>query len=258
MLLGGRLAGPARPAGPRLGPPLHGFHTFARPSWPTGRGKCSCVATGSRTRSGRTPSMRAISGVPTSEGTAPSVWRTSTPARGQSGRPAPALARSTARTAAARARAGTTLHELGHALDGLGIGRGVEWKRTARERLGLRRAMAGRQRYVLAAIAPQIRAEVVRLIAALVDGRNPDSAAVARARADPCRSVKMMRLPSSVSFSLAKASSSKDQDSERSSRVSPVMAWRYSLPIHLGASASSTREASFARSILWRWAAQRR
>jgi hypothetical protein len=55
---------------------------------------------------------------------------------------------------------------LGHVLPGLGTGHSAEWKRAC-ERLGLRRAMAAGQRYALAAIAPDIRTEVVRLSAAV-------------------------------------------------------------------------------------------
>jgi hypothetical protein len=65
---------------------------------------------------------------------------------------------------------GSRCTSWGHVLAGVGAGHGAEWKRAC-ERLGLRRAMAAGQHYVLAAIAPEIRAEVVRLIVALVDGR---------------------------------------------------------------------------------------
>ena len=80
--------------------------------------------------------------------------------------------------------AGTTLHELGHVLAGMGVGHGAGWKRAC-ERLGLRRAVAAGQRYLLAAIAPEIRTEIVALIAGLVDGRPAFLAAISPVRVAP-------------------------------------------------------------------------
>ena len=65
--------------------------------------------------------------------------------------------------------AGTTLHELGHVLAGWGAGHGADWKRAC-DRLGLRRALAAGQCYLLASMAPDIRAEVAQLVEGLVDG----------------------------------------------------------------------------------------
>jgi hypothetical protein len=85
--------------------------------------------------------------------------------------------------------AGTTLHELGHVLAGWGAGHGAGWKKAC-GRLGLRRAVAAGQAYCLAAIAPEIRSEVVRLIGGLVDGRPAFLAAISPVRvattAKPC------------------------------------------------------------------------
>lgn len=64
--------------------------------------------------------------------------------------------------------AGTTIHELGHALAGWGAGHGSEWKRGA-DRLGLRRAKAAGMRYTLAALDPIVRTQVAA-IAETVDG----------------------------------------------------------------------------------------
>lgn len=52
--------------------------------------------------------------------------------------------------------AGTTLHELGHALAGFEAGHGKGWKEAC-ARLGLRRALAAGQSYGLAAFAPDVR-----------------------------------------------------------------------------------------------------
>ncbi|MGH2719764.1 MAG: hypothetical protein ACRDJU_14470 [Actinomycetota bacterium] len=80
--------------------------------------------------------------------------------------------------------AGTTIHELGHVLAGMGVGHGKGWKQAC-ERLGLRCALAAGQGYVLAAIAPEIRAEVVRLVDGLVDGRPAFLAAISPIRVAP-------------------------------------------------------------------------
>lgn len=80
--------------------------------------------------------------------------------------------------------AGTTIHELAHVLAGPGAGHGAEWKRAC-ERLGLRRAMAAGQRYLLASIAPEIRAEVARLVEGLVDGHPAFLAALSPVRVAP-------------------------------------------------------------------------
>jgi hypothetical protein len=80
--------------------------------------------------------------------------------------------------------AGTTIHELGHVLAGWDAGHGPGWKKAC-ERLGLRRAVASGQRYLLASMAPEIRCEVVRLIAGLVDGRPAFLAALSPLRVTP-------------------------------------------------------------------------
>lgn len=64
--------------------------------------------------------------------------------------------------------AGTTIHELAHALAGYAAGHGPEWK-AACDRLGLRRAMAAGMRYNLANFHPAIRAKLAELFA-LADG----------------------------------------------------------------------------------------
>jgi hypothetical protein len=61
--------------------------------------------------------------------------------------------------------AGTTLHELGHVLTGWGASHGPESKRAC-ECLGLRRALAAGQCYLMASMAPGIQAEVARLVEA--------------------------------------------------------------------------------------------
>ena len=80
--------------------------------------------------------------------------------------------------------AGTTIHELGHVLAGMGVGHGRGWKRAC-ERLGLRCALAAGQRYVLAALAPEIRSEVARLVAGMVDGQPAFRAAISPVRVAP-------------------------------------------------------------------------
>ena len=80
--------------------------------------------------------------------------------------------------------AGTTIHELGHVLAGWKAGHGPGWK-SACERLGLRRAVAAGQRYLLASMAPEIRTEVVGLIAGLTDGRPAFLAALSPLRVAP-------------------------------------------------------------------------
>jgi hypothetical protein len=64
--------------------------------------------------------------------------------------------------------AGTTIHELAHALAGYGAGHGPEWKACC-DRLGLRLAMAAGHRYNLASFHPAIRARLAALFA-LADG----------------------------------------------------------------------------------------
>lgn len=66
--------------------------------------------------------------------------------------------------------AGTTIHELGHVLAGWEAGHGADWKKAA-ERLGLRKAEAAGQRYLLAGIDPKIREAVHTLASDLGDGR---------------------------------------------------------------------------------------
>lgn len=56
----------------------------------------------------------------------------------------------------------TTIHELGHVLTGPGHGHNVAWK-AACKALGLRRALAGGQAYMLAALTPDIRHAVAAL-----------------------------------------------------------------------------------------------
>jgi hypothetical protein len=80
--------------------------------------------------------------------------------------------------------AGTTLHELAHVLAGWEAGHGPDWKKAC-ERLGLRRALAGGQCYLLAAMAPEIRTEVVGLVAGLVDGHPAFMAALSPVRVAP-------------------------------------------------------------------------
>lgn len=58
--------------------------------------------------------------------------------------------------------AGTTIHELGHVLAGFEAGHGKKWK-DACKRLGLRRALAAGQTYMLAYFAPDIRNLIAQL-----------------------------------------------------------------------------------------------
>lgn len=58
--------------------------------------------------------------------------------------------------------AGTTIHEYGHALAGMGTGHGKEWK-DACERLGLRRIKAAGTEYMPAMFSPEIRERIARL-----------------------------------------------------------------------------------------------
>ena len=67
--------------------------------------------------------------------------------------------------------AGTTLHELGHVLAGLGAGHSKVWK-CACEGLGLRRIEAAGTKYQFAMFAPDIRSDVARLIDQL-EGAKP-------------------------------------------------------------------------------------
>lgn len=69
--------------------------------------------------------------------------------------------------------AGTTLHELGHVLAGIGKGHGPEWK-AACERLGLQFVRAAGTRYSPACFAPDVRLAIGALPAP-TDGK-PQSA----------------------------------------------------------------------------------
>lgn len=71
-----------------------------------------------------------------------------------------------------------------HVLAGWGSGHGPTWKQAC-ERLGLRRALAAGQCYLLASIAPEIRAEVARLAAALIDGHPAFLAALSPVKVAP-------------------------------------------------------------------------
>lgn len=66
--------------------------------------------------------------------------------------------------------AGTTLHELGHVLAGVGSGHDKGWKEAC-ERLGLRRVMAAGTQYRMSMFDPKIRTQVARLIDRLNDGK---------------------------------------------------------------------------------------
>lgn len=68
--------------------------------------------------------------------------------------------------------AGTTIHELGHALAEWGAGHGNEWKAAA-DRLGLRKAKAAGMRYTLAALEPKVRAEVAGIAEGLAHDGTP-------------------------------------------------------------------------------------
>jgi hypothetical protein len=58
--------------------------------------------------------------------------------------------------------AGTTLHELGHVLAGIGKGHGKNWKEAC-ERLGLRFVRAAGTKYSFACFAPDIRMAIAAL-----------------------------------------------------------------------------------------------
>jgi hypothetical protein len=58
--------------------------------------------------------------------------------------------------------AGTTIHELGHALAGWQAGHGPDWK-AACERLGLRKAKAAGMRYSFAALEPSLRNAILQI-----------------------------------------------------------------------------------------------
>lgn len=58
--------------------------------------------------------------------------------------------------------AGTTIHELGHVLAGMGTGHGANWK-AACERLGLRQFQAAGTSYSMDSFAPEIRAAIAAL-----------------------------------------------------------------------------------------------
>jgi hypothetical protein len=65
--------------------------------------------------------------------------------------------------------AGTTLHELGHVLAGMGTGHGRDWK-AACAKLGLTSVQAAGTRYSLACFAPDIR-EAIAALPQPTDGR---------------------------------------------------------------------------------------
>jgi hypothetical protein len=65
--------------------------------------------------------------------------------------------------------AGTTLHELGHVLAGMGKGHGKGWQESC-ERLGLQFVRAAGTRYSLACFAPNIR-EAIAALPQPTDGR---------------------------------------------------------------------------------------
>jgi len=65
--------------------------------------------------------------------------------------------------------AGTTIHELGHVLAGMGAGHGKGWKESC-ERLGLRRAAAAGQIYRLAQIDRIVRERVWTIAKSMDDG----------------------------------------------------------------------------------------
>ena len=84
--------------------------------------------------------------------------------------------------------AGTTLHELGHVLAGLGAGHSKVWK-CACEGLGLRRIEAAGTNYQLAMFAADIREKVAGLIDKL-EGAKPVNgvygAPISQAKPKPC------------------------------------------------------------------------
>lgn len=59
--------------------------------------------------------------------------------------------------------AGTTIHELGHVLAGMGAGHSNDWK-CACERLGLRRPKAAGNKYTMSQFAPIVRLAIAALI----------------------------------------------------------------------------------------------
>lgn len=65
--------------------------------------------------------------------------------------------------------AGTTVHELGHVLAGMGTGHSKAWKEAC-ARLGLRHVMAAGTRYLLVNFQPRIR-EVIAAMGAPQDGK---------------------------------------------------------------------------------------
>lgn len=66
--------------------------------------------------------------------------------------------------------AGTTLHELGHVLAGMGVGHGKVWKESCAT-LGLRRVKAAGTNYLLAMFEPDIRYQLMGLIERLEKAR---------------------------------------------------------------------------------------
>ena len=70
--------------------------------------------------------------------------------------------------------AGTTLHELGHVLAGLGKGHGKGWLEAC-NRLGLLYVRAAGTKYSLACFAPDIRAAIAALPQPPTASRNPSA-----------------------------------------------------------------------------------
>jgi hypothetical protein len=66
--------------------------------------------------------------------------------------------------------AGTTIHELGHVLAGVGSGHGAEWKRQAALLGFVKQPEAAGQKYCLALMRPTIRREVHALAQRINDG----------------------------------------------------------------------------------------
>ena len=81
--------------------------------------------------------------------------------------------------------AGTTLHELGHVLAGLGAGHSKVWK-CACEGLGLRRIEAAGTAYQLAMFAPDIRSQVAGLIDKLEGAKPVNGVYGAVGKLKPC------------------------------------------------------------------------
>lgn len=82
--------------------------------------------------------------------------------------------------------AGTTIHELGHVLAGVGAGHSSKWK-CACERLGLRRPKAAGNMYTMSQFAPHVRLAIAALISP-TDGKPVGISGTGRqvTRAKPC------------------------------------------------------------------------